>query len=416
MSPRPPATIPDVVDAHLCTGCGVCAYLEPESYRMVDVPDVGRRPLPIAAVNGRPSPGVRACPGRALPRPAGRAQNAPLEGLWGPVLAVYECWSTDPVLRHRGSSGGVISALSAHAVASGLARGALQVRASPETPMENEVVLSTTREDIVSAAGSRYSPASPAAHLDLVEDADGPCVVVGKPCDIAATRGAQGLRPRLDSNVGLTIAMFCAGTPSSRGTEKLVEQLGVAAQDVARLDYRGEGWPGRFRLRTRGGHERSLSYDEAWGHTLHRHRQWRCMVCPDHTGESADLSVGDPWYRPVAPDEPGRSLVIVRTERGRAALDAALEEGAVAGHEVPVERLPESQPHLASTQRAVWGRVLAMRLAGLPVPRFAGRRGMRLWAGLPLRQKVSSVAGTWRRIRVRGLRGGEVARPEVRVP
>lgn len=404
MKDRSLSSIEAVVDAHLCTGCGVCAYLSPDTQAMSDVKRIGRRPLPIVGVTG-PTTGaaVAACPGRRLEHQPGALEGAPFDGEWGPVLALYECWSTDPDVRHRGSSGGVVSAISAYMVTSGAAVGALQIQASRENPLRNETVLNTTYETIVGAAGSRYAPASPCERLDLVEHAAGPCVVVGKPCDIAATRRAAELRPELAEKVGLTIGIFCAGTPSSAATEKLIRDLDVDPAAVTQVDYRGEGWPGRFRVRTSEGLAGSFSYAEAWGGTLTKNRQWRCLICPDHTGEFADLAIGDPWYRDVTDDEPGRSLVVVRTERGRDALRAAITDGALDGEELPLSRLPESQPNLESTRGAVWGRVLTMRLLGLPTPRFLNMPAFRLWWKLPLRGKLTSTAGTWRRMRARGL-------------
>lgn len=407
MKDRKLSSIGAVVDAHLCTGCGVCAHLSPDALHMVDVGSVGRRPLPIAAVTG----GVRgdavaACPGRRLEHADGALDGAPFGGEWGPVLALYECWSTDPDVRHRGSSGGAVSALAAHSVTSGAAVGALQIQASQDNPLLNETVLNRNYEDVVAAAGSRYSPASPCERLDLVEAAEGPCVVVGKPCDIAAVQNASRLRPLLAERVGLTIGIFCAGTPSTAGTEQVIRSLGVEPRVVTKLDYRGEGWPGRFRVVTDPGERASTSYEESWG-ALTKHRQWRCLICPDHTGEFADLAIGDPWYRTVREGEAGRSLVVVRTERGRAALAAALADGAVDGHELPLDRLPESQPGLEATRGAVWGRLITMRLLGLPVPRFLGLPAGRLWWRLPFRDKLTSTGGTWRRIRSRRLRSPE---------
>lgn len=412
MSVRPPQTIGAVVDAHLCTGCGACAYLRPDALQMADIPQVGRRPLPIVEVNG----GVRgdaltACPGRQLEHAPGALDGAPFRGEWGPVLALYECWSTDPELRHRGSSGGVVSGLAGHAVTSGRAVGVLQIQASKGNPLYNETVLNRTYQQIVSAAGSRYAPASPCERLDLVEDAEGPCVVIGKPCDIAAVRTAMDLRPALAANVGLTIGIFCAGTPSTAATQKVIRALGVEPGEVTSVNYRGEGWPGRFRVVTGDGERASTTYEESWG-SLTKHRQWRCLICPDHTGEFADLGIGDPWYRPVRDGDPGRSLVVVRTERGRAALAAALAEGALQGHELPLQRLPESQPNLGSTRGAVWGRLLTMRVLGLPSPRFRGMPSVRQWWKLPLREKLTSTGGTWRRIRARRLREPEFDQEE----
>lgn len=405
-----PRSIQEVVDAHLCLGCGACAHLAPDALVMRDVPDVGRRPLPIAAVNGTVTGDALAvCPGRALAHAPGALDGAPLRGEWGPVLALYECWSTDPDVRHRGSSGGVATALAAHAVTSGRATGAIQVQADPTDPLRNVTVRNTTYATITAATGSRYAPASPCERLDLVESADGRTVFVGKPCDVAATRRAAALRPALREQLDVTIAIFCAGTPSTAATEKLVRQLGTDPGDVVSVDYRGEGWPGRFRVRSTSGEVRSMSYAESWGGTLTKHRQWRCLVCPDHTGEFADLSVGDPWYREITPDEAGRSLVVVRTEAGRAALMAALADGALAGEELPLERLPQSQPGLSATRGAVWGRVLTMALMGLKVPHYRRMPALRLWLRLPMRGKITSVGGTYRRARQRDLRRAEVA-------
>ncbi|WP_210438706.1 Coenzyme F420 hydrogenase/dehydrogenase, beta subunit C-terminal domain [Nocardioides xinjiangensis] len=406
-------SIEGIVDARLCTGCGACAYLHRDRLRMADVPGVGRRPLPIVGITTRTTgEGVDACPGRALSHPPGLLDDAPFRGEWGPILGLYECWSTDSDLRHRGSSGGVVSALAAHAVDAGFAVGALQVRASRTDPLRNETVLNRTCEDIVAAAGSRYAPASPCERLDLVEEAEGPCVVVGKPCDVAAARRAAAARPRLEERVAVTLGIFCAGTPSTEATVEAIERLGVDPAEVTRVDYRGEGWPGEFRVETTAGDRASMSYAEAWG-GLTKKRQWRCLVCPDHTGEFADLSVGDPWYRPVRDGEAGRSLVVLRTERGRDLLESAFAHGALDGVELPLERLTESQPSLGATRGAVWGRRLAMLAMRMPAPRYRGMPAFRLWWRLPARAKAGSTLGTARRIVVRDLRRPELESSEV---
>lgn len=408
MTDRGLGSIEGVVRARLCTGCGVCAHLHPDRLQMADVPGVGRRPLPIVGITTPTvGAGVDACPGRALSHPPESIDEAPFGGEWGPILGLHECWSTDAELRLRGSSGGVVSALAAHAVDSGVAVGALQVRASRTDALRNETVLNRTRDDIVTSTGSRYAPASPCERLDLVEGAEGPCVVVGKPCDVAATRRAAAVRPQLASKVAVTIGIFCAGTPSTEATMDAIEHLGIDPRDVASVDYRGAGWPGEFRVETRDGRRASMSYAESWA-GLTTKRQWRCLICPDHTGEFADLSVGDPWYRPVREGEPGRSLVVVRTERGRALLESALAGGALDGAAVPLERLTQSQPSLEATRGAVWGRRLAMRALGMPTPRYRRMPAFRLWWQLPARAKAGSTLGTARRIVVRHLRRPEL--------
>jgi len=395
--------IRDVAEKHLCTGCGVCAYLQPAAIEMVDDLDRGRRPLVAAGADTREA--LAACPGRGLAHDAGgRPPGAPetireLLPEWGPVLAVWEGYATDPELRRAASSGGAASALAVHGLERAGMHGVLHVAARPDVPWLNHTVLSTTRAELLAATGSRYAPASPCDRLELVERAPAPCVFIGKPCDVAATRSARRMRPALDARLGLTVAIFCAGTPSTRGTLEMIGRMGVADRDRVRsVRYRGNGWPGKATVETTDGGRREMSYEQSWGEILQKHRQWRCYVCADHTGEFADVAVGDPWYRPIPPDEPGRSLVLARTERGLRAVEDAVAAGYLELERKGPEVVVASQPNLLDTRGAIWGRILVTRLLGAAAPRFVGMAMFPTWwRRLSWRAKVSSLAGTARR-------------------
>ena len=269
-------------------------------------------------------------------------------------------------------------------------------------PVLNETPLSTTREELLGATGSRYAPASPAVGLLRIADAPGPCVFIGKPCDVAATARARAIRPDLDRNLALTIGIFCAGTPSTRGTLELLERLGIDPDDgLSELRYRGNGWPGRAEAvaETAAGERRaSMSYATSWGQ-LQRHRQWRCYVCVDHTGEFADVSVGDPWYRTPEAGERGESLVVVRTERGREAVRAAMASGALELRRLPSSRLSESQPNLLETRGGVWARVLVTRAMGVAAPSYRNLPTFEHWRDqLGPVEQLRSFTGTARRV------------------
>jgi coenzyme F420 hydrogenase subunit beta len=233
--------------------------------------------------------------------------------------------------------------------------------------------------------------------------------VIGKPCDIAAVHKAQQEHPELRTRIGATIAFFCAGTPTTAATFDLLKRLGVDdPADVVDIRYRGNGWPGKtaVTVRTRNGLEtRKLTYEEAWGGILTNRKQWRCHVCADHTGEFADIAVGDPWYRAVEPGEPGRSLILVRTERGRRLLKTAIERGYITAERADPQILPRSQRNLLRGRGAVWARLVACRLLGVATPRYRGFPMFRFWwSQLTLSEKLRSLAGTARRVRRRGLR------------
>lgn len=322
---------------------------------------------------------------------------------WGPVYEVWEGHASDCEVRFAGSSGGAASALALFCIEQVAFHGVLHIAARPDAPYLNHTVLSTTRAQILERTGSRYAPASPCDGLQVIEDAPGPCVFIGKPCDVAAVQKARRLRPALDAKIGLTIAFFCAGVPATQGTLDLLKCVGVESPErITSLRYRGHGWPGRWTVHWRDGDNRprqaSLSYEESWSF-LSGFGQWRCRLCPDHTGEFADLAVGDPWYRSVQPGEPGSSLVVARTRRGRAFLYAAADAGhlIITAHDPTL--LPRSQRNLLRGRAAVWGRLLVLRSMGMPAPRFVGFPMLRLWLTcLSFSEQLRSTLGTARRV------------------
>ncbi len=403
----PARNIQDVAEKHLCTGCGVCAFLEPQGIRMVDDLDQGRRPVVSAGAGKSDGPAYRACPGKGLSLPAFDPASGHLQELWegwGGVLELWEGFASDDEIRFAGSSGGAATALSLFALEQRGAAGVLHAGPRADVPYLNETQFSQNREDLMRNSGSRYAPASPCDGLEQVVQGERPSVFVGKPCDAAALRRAEEERPELANKIDVSIAIFCAGAPSTRGTLEMARQLGVPQADqIDSVRYRGRGWPGEAEVQGRdaagqpaGG---KLTYAASWGDILQRFRPWRCYVCADHTGEFADLAVGDPWYREIPPGEPGRSLILVRTEKGRAFLQAAREAGVLQIERVGPEILPASQMNLLHTRGAVWGRSWACRLLGVAAPRYRRMGTGKTWMKrLSFKQRAQAFYGTFKRV------------------
>jgi len=397
-------SIRDVAEQHLCTGCGTCAFVQPDAVRMVDDLGQGRRPIVVDDVDTTEA--LRACPGVALaheydPQQPGLLRE--LEADWGPVLRLWDGYAQDEEIRWAGSSGGAATALALFAIEEQGFHGVLHIAARDDVPWLNKTILSRDREDLLAATGSRYAPASPCDGLDRIAAAPGPCVMIGKPCDVAGAQLATRLRPALEQRLQLTIAIFCAGTPSSAGTLEMLERMGIDPQGLERVRYRGEGWPGEASAtgRSADGSTRTatLSYRESWGEVLNKHRPWRCYVCADHTGEFADIAVGDPWYRGVGDGGPGRSLVVARTPRGRRFVEQAIAAGVLICDVVDSGSLPAAQPNLRRTRGAAFGRSLATRLVGVAAPRQRGMHPGSAWLRhLTWKQKLQSFLGTWKRV------------------
>lgn len=406
----------DVARWHLCVGCGACASVCPEhKIALTEVIAEGFRPVVDAADCGSCRTCLDVCPAwhndhTALhQRPGIRPE---LASACGPVLELWEGHATNRGVRLKGASGGILTALSCFALEHEHLHGVLHVGADPDEPTRNRTVFSRTAAEVIARTGSRYAAASTCDRLDIIANAPGPCVFIGQPSEVTALRKVQRLRPGVDRNIGLVLSFFCAGSPARLGTLRLLESLGVAPAEIRALRYRGEGWPGdfivEFKSPARPPHR--MSYADSWKF-VQAFRPFATHLTPDGTGEDADISCGDAWHRAGEPGNPGTSLILVRTETGRAFLHRAEAAGIVALNAIPAASLFKSQRHLIAKRGAVAGRVFALRLLGLPAPRL---RGFDLWSNwrlLSWRQRVRSVFGTIRRIIARGY-----LRPDTNLP
>ena len=106
-----------------CSGCGACVHLDGGLRMQFDTQGFLRprrvRPTTAGRVDG-PDPGAAfeaMCPGVRVRSP--RPRGAVMHPTMGPAVQAWEAWSTDEELRYRGSSGGVLTALSAWLVTTG---------------------------------------------------------------------------------------------------------------------------------------------------------------------------------------------------------------------------------------------------------------------------------------------------------
>jgi len=403
--------IKDVVQFQLCSGCGICAFMEPERFVIKDVLEYGRRPFLKNDKVEENGDALKVCPGINLEHTFNRQDPKLLNNLldsWGPIYDVMEGYASDKEIRFSGSSGGVVTGLALYCLEKGGMGSVLHTAARKDKPYLNETVLSKSREELLATTGSRYSPSSPCDRLGEIDKGDERIAFIGKPCDVAAVQRARKLKSNLDKNLGITISFFCAGVPSTEGTLKLLKREGVTdPETISSLRYRGLGWPGKwvanFKNKGEGESKQYLSYAESWGF-LQQYRQWRCYICPDHSGEFADISIGDPWYRETKLGELGKSLIVVRTQRGQELLNAAIDSGYIVAEKSDSSLLPRSQPNMLNSRNLLWGRLLALRFSAAAVPNYRGFQIIYLWwyklSGL---KKVRSILGTIKRVFRKGL-------------
>jgi coenzyme F420 hydrogenase subunit beta len=400
-------TVQQVVEWRLCLGCGACAYICPEQkIRLLDFVEEGIRPVVETNNCGSCTHCLEVCPAYENDHTAINSRPGLSEELkesCGPVLEIWEGHATDPEIWHKGSSGGLLTALSLYCLEHEGMHGVLHIGDDPSDPLRNKTMMSHTRAELLTKTGSRYAPASACDSLHLIESAPLPCVFIGQPTEVTALRKAERLRPALAKKVGLALSFFCAGSPARKGTMELLKAMGVNPAEVKDIRYRGNGWPGMFAVTLKGQSAPSYlrTYKESWGF-VQAYRPLSTHLCPDGTGEDADISCGDPWYRPIQEGEPGSSLAVVRTEKGSRIIRHAIAAGYLELKSSEPWKLLQSQKNLLTKRGAVAGRVATLRSLGLPAPKLKGFSLLQNWSKLSFGEKVRSTVGTLRRAVTRG--------------
>jgi coenzyme F420 hydrogenase subunit beta len=371
--------IEKTVEAGLCLGCGLCASQTVGEGKVV---------MHMAA-NGFLRPKVQApltpaaeqqflqvCPGRGMslrPDPA-----ATVHPVWGPIVESRTAWSTDSEIRYKGSSGGGISALLIHLLSNKQIDFAAQIGVDPVRPLENRIQKSRSKEEVLHAAGSRYAPAAPLANIDQLFEGGERFAFVGKPCDVAGMRAYLKAHPQRSSQVVMLISFMCAGVPSIKGTHEVLAALGTKESEVKKFQYRGDGWPGFATATTNDGQHLKMDYNKSWGQILGKHLQLRCKLCPDGTGESADVVCADAWYGkdgyPDFEERDGRSMLLTRTKLGEACVQAAVQLGRIQVDALPVNDINVIQPYQLTRKQVVLGRLIGFSVMRRMWPRFHNLR------------------------------------------
>ncbi|MBN1885255.1 MAG: Coenzyme F420 hydrogenase/dehydrogenase, beta subunit C-terminal domain [Candidatus Krumholzibacteriota bacterium] len=299
-------------DAERCCLCGGCLAA-------CDAGALGRRP----AADGRfeivwdddacvrCGRCVEVCPAPELPR---RALTA--EAL-AEIRVAYVGRAADPAVRRSSSSGGVARTLVTAALETGTADLACCLVSAEQPPWARGALLGKGFDPSV-IANSVYRP------VPLLEEcgqvgAGSTLVVTGTHCQLLAAEHLYG-----DAGVDLLrIGLLCKQQKHLGFTRFVRRRLGMDAREERRIDYRGDGWPGRI---SAGG--RSIGFSETaalpfgkWLWTIPA-----CMYCANAFGDTADLTIADPWGI-VRPEDAGdgMSMIAVRTEKGAALLAAAGE-------------------------------------------------------------------------------------------
>jgi coenzyme F420 hydrogenase subunit beta len=336
-----------ILKNRICCGCGACSVICPTS--CISIHYGQRYNFPRVDWDRCKECGrcLKVCPSAfLLEGTAPGLLDEPAKG----SLGCFLIHSNDNEIRLDGSSGGFITGMLLHLMNRGLTDGAIVVKTEGKNPLVAESFIATDRPSVLSAQASKYAPVSSCTALAEVLKRPGCYVFVGTPCMVEGLNRLQRLLPELKRRIVLSIGLVCAGMASRLATRSYIEEDGgVKIEGVRRICYRGNGWPGRFRVFGENG--KLLMDRPLIGGSLHRvvgrDHYLRCENCLDHWARSADIIVSDPWTEDMIRHETkGRSAIMVRTERGKAAVNSAIVSGEMTADPISVEDMLGYNRHL----------------------------------------------------------------------
>jgi coenzyme F420 hydrogenase subunit beta len=397
-------TLARVERGQTCTGCGLCASIANGAIDLATIAPGFTRPRQVGDIPPVQEDMIaECCPGLVIDNRSAAPHDDPL---WGPWFFTGAGHTTDAVLRYQASSGGILSALLVHALATGAIDYVLETAMDPRQPLGNVTVVARTADEIMAAAGSRYASSSPLAEISAMLDAPGRFAFVGKPCDVSALRALARIDQRVDAKIPLMLSFFCAGVPSGDGGRRILDAIGAPESDVTAFRYRGDGWPGSATATLSDGSTRSMSYNASWGEILSTEIQFRCKICPDAVGGAADIACADAWYGddkgyPSFDEQAGRSLVMARTTVGDDFLRSAITAGSIVVDALDPSEINRMQPSQVRRKRELLARLAAVKVAGRQVPDYRGVQLIAAARQASLVQHARAFAGLVRRLALR---------------
>ena len=376
----------DIVKNGLCIGCGLCQSITGKDSIEISMSSKGRlepkevKKIPSETFNKI----LNVCPGvivEGLPKEQ-IDEKAKHDLLWGYYLSLFYAWSTDKKIRFESSTGGLLNGLSHYLLESKKVSFILHTATNPEKPMRSVSKFSFSKDDLLNSNScSRYGPASPLDRFHEALNLKQSFAFVGKPCDIGAIRQLSKSDERVNKFCKYLLTLVCGGSTEFTKSQDFIESFKVKEDELSIFRYRGFGNPGKMFIKTNDGREFDKEYNSFWGEESTWRVHFRCKICPDAIGESADIAALDTWPggSPKEEDE-GFNAAIARTQKGLELLNSAVDSGYIKkGDNLSIEAINDFQPHQVKKKKAVFARHCGMKKNNLPTIETRGLRIKKLY-------------------------------------
>lgn len=384
----------DIIDSGNCTHCGACVGLHPDLLTFQETKDGPCpqliEPLTTQEVEQKLSLAWAVCSGRGVPYPElYRAFNQePNHWLIGPYRRLWTGFATQPDIRRRGASGGVITRTLIDLLERGRIDGAVVLKQGSPTPDRATPMIATTPEEILAAAQSVYAVTPVLTILPEMEAFRGRLAFVGLPEQVASLRMLQ-LAGHPAAKKVVFVAGPYTGTNMYLGAVRAyLRSQGVSDRvGIKKLQWRAGEWPGYLEVETaddRVFRAKKFYYNYLIPFYISRN----CQITPDFTNELTDLSVGDAWLPQFEASGGGHSIVVARTEQGEALLQEMKERQVLTLEGIELDQALGMHGHMIDfKKRGAFIRLQWQKQQGKPIPTFGYRPEMIS----PVRQLVEAV-------------------------
>lgn len=362
-----------MTDVTHCTGCGTCVGACPtNTLAMRETPQGTLRPGSRRRCSGCRRCD-RVCPVLGLDLTAAVKDKfgaSVSDADLGVCISCQTGHATDSQIRYDGASGGMVTAVAGYLLESGRVDAVLVVGADVDNPFSQQTSWATTLEELRSAQGSRYLPASVNAAFQQIPSGAQRLAVVGLPCHLWGVHLLEKTGALAGRSIDWKFGLFCGRTPSLLAADALLAGLGATRRETTTLTFRGEGWPGTSQIST-SVKETRMPLSQMWGFVGSPFfAPAHCFSCPDFFAALSDLSFGDAWLPECRGDRLGTSLVLARSERAAELLDEMRREGRLETNEVAAEKVRNA--FLGNIRRKQSYSRIKSAITGTPFPVVCG--------------------------------------------
>ncbi|MES9818759.1 MAG: Coenzyme F420 hydrogenase/dehydrogenase, beta subunit C-terminal domain [Candidatus Thiodiazotropha sp.] len=292
--------------------------------------------------------------------------------LVGEYRELYHAYATDESNRVNAASGGAGSALLISLLEQDEIDGALVCNTVIEKgKIRAHFSIVTSKQEILDAQGSKYvETAFMKEALPLIRQFHGRVAVVGLPCDITNLTRWIAKDGDITNKVKLKIALVCGHNSRTGLIDEISEQLKKeAASPLRYYRFRKGHWRGELEAEFLNGAtiRKPFSYFSLY-QNLYFYSEKKCLVCHDHFGYQADISLGDVWAYRFKQDPIKKTGVIIRTQQGIDSWNSAIRSGAITAEALEICDILDGQARTAPFHYNVSARNRVAPLFGYKIP------------------------------------------------